>query len=366
MDIKQDFENGETYHVEVKHSKSGPLTHIAHYPIKSGPRTFKSLNIFSINGKDEDDPERYMINFWKARQKTPSHLGVEEETEFKCEKDEVVRLLDFLDEIYELEGLESGEHVILRKDSPSAEAAASAVQAIKSCESQEKEVLLGLIGSINDMAIDLSDLDLSESSVEKEAIKAEYSIKHARTKSKLIEYRELVDSGEPEKAYQNFFEDNPWMFGQEYTQRIDLRNITNNNEVDFCMESIDGYYDVVEIKTPEKKLLVEDRSHNTYKSSSELSSAIAQIQDYMHSIELNEAHIKLEEDMHMLKPRGKIVIGSNINQEKRKKLRVLNSHLNRITIYTFSDIARLAERLVERYEGTEELPTKTPSAEERS
>lgn len=359
MEIKQEFDDGETYHIEVEHGDSGPFTHIAHYPIKSGPRTFKSLNIFSIDGKDADDPERYILSFWKARQKRPKYLGIEEETKFECQKGEVLRLLDFLDNIYELEGLESGEHVIIRKDSPSAEAAAAAVQAIKNCETGVEEVLMNLIGSINDLNVDLSELDLSEESVERDAIRAEYAIKHARTKSKLKEYKQLVESRELERLYQEFFEENPWLFGHEYVRRLDVRELTKGNEVDFCMESVDGYYDIIEIKTPAKQVLVEDSSHGTFKASSELSSAIAQVEDYMHAIESHEAQIKLSEDLHMLKPRGIIVIGDDLNEDERASLRILNSHLNRIDVYTFSEIAELGSRLVRRYDGDEALPTKS-------
>jgi len=359
MEIEQEFDDGETYHIEVNHGDSGPFTHIAHYPIKSGPRTYKSLNVFSIDGKDDSDPERYIISFWKARPGRPRYLEKEEETRFDCEKEEVIRLLGFLDNLYELEGLESGEHVIIRKDSPSAEAAASAVQAIKNCESGVENVLMNLIGSINEMNVEPSDLDLSDDTVEKEAVKAEYAIKHARTKSKLGQYRELIEGQESEQKYQEFFEENPWLFGHEYTQRLDIRELTKGDEVDFCMESVDGYYDIIEIKTPEKRVLVEDSSHDTYKASSELSGAIAQVEDYIHSIESNEARIHHEDGIHVLKPRGMIVIGDCLTEEKRESLRVLNSHLNRITVYTFSDVAELGARMVNRYEGDTDLPTKS-------
>lgn len=366
MQIEQEFDDGKTYHIEVNHSDSGPFTHIAHYPIKSGPRTYKSINVFSIDGKDDDDPERYHITFWKAKPSRSKYLQSVEETSFQCQKDEVIRLLGFLEEFYELEGLERGEHVIIRKDSPSSKAAASAVQAIKNCESGTEAVLMSLIGSINEMDVDIDELDLSEEAVEKDAIRAEYAIKHARTRSKLDEFQTLVERAEPEQQYQKFLEDNPWLFGHEYVRRLDIRELTRGDEVDFCMESVDGYYDIIEIKTPEKRVLVEDSSHDTHRASAELSGAIAQVEDYIHSIEANEAQIKLDDDIHMLKPRGIIVIGNGLSKVERESLRILNSHLNRVTIYTFSDIVELGGRMVSRYEGDAKLPTKSITAASNS
>jgi hypothetical protein len=361
MIIDQDFGDGEEYKIEINHDDSGPFTHIAHYPIKSGPQTFKSVNIFSIDGKDDDDPERFKINFSKASRSEPErYLKIKQDSEFECKKDEVIKLLDLLDNFYELEGLDRGDHVIIRKNSPSSKAAASAVEAIKNCESEVEKILLGLIGSINDMDVSPSDLDLSDDKIESEAIKAEYSIKHARTRKKLEEFDRKVDDCLGEQKYQQFLEDNPWIFGHQYIERINIRELTKGDELDFCMKSADGYYDVIEIKTPDKTVMVEDTSHGTYKASSKLSEAIAQIQDYIHSIERNEAEIKIEEDIHAVKPRGIIVIGNNINEEKRNSLRVLNSHLNRIQIYTFSDISEMGSRLVDRYDD-EGLPTKSIS-----
>lgn len=359
MQIEQEFDDGETYHIEVNHGDSGPFTHIAHYPIKSGPRTYKSINVFAIDGKDDDDPERYRITFWKAEPHNSRYLRKKDESRFNCQKEEVLRLLGFLENFYELEGLDRGEHVIIRKDSPSAKAAASAVQAIKNCESDKEDVLMSLIGSINEMDVDLNELDLSEEAVEKDAIRAEYAIKHARTRSKLDEFRSLVDECKSEQHYQEFLEDNPWLFGQEYVSRLDIRELTRGDEVDFCMESVDGFYDIIEIKTPQQNVLVQDTSHDTYRASSELSGAIAQVEDYIKAIESNEAEINLSEGIHMVKPRGVIVIGDEIAGPKRESLRILNSHLNRLNVYTFTDVLELGGRMVRRYEGNAELPTRS-------
>ncbi|WP_276301720.1 Shedu immune nuclease family protein [Halorussus lipolyticus] len=357
MKIEQDFGDGEVYEIDVRLEEKKNLKHISHYPLKSGPKTYKSLNVFSIMAKDED---KYLLSFWKARKKSSKYLNQVDETQFKCEKKEVTRLLDFLENLYELEGLDRGDHVILRKDSPSSEAAASAVEAIKSCDEELESVLLNLIGSLSDMDADISDLDLSENAIEQDAIRAEYAIKHARTKKKLEEFENLISDKKKERKYQSFLEDNPWLFGQEYVTHLDLRELTRDEEVDFCLESVDGYYDVIEIKTPSKTVLVEDGSHDTYKASADLSSAIAQVENYIHQIEANEGDILRRDKIHALKPRGIIVIGDELTDEKRESLRVLNSHLNRITVYTFSDIKRLGERMVSRYEQDGGLPTISP------
>ncbi|WP_458190935.1 Shedu immune nuclease family protein [Haladaptatus sp. NG-WS-4] len=355
MRISQDFGNGEVYEIEVNHGESGPLNHIAHYPIKKGPRTYKSLNVFEVPEKDED---QYILGFWKAR-KNSGFLNQDEETEFRCSKEEVTRLLGFLENIYELKGLDRGNHVILKKESPSSEAAASAVEAIKSCEDDGlQDILLELIGSLTDLDVEIGALDLSSDKVERDAVKAEHAIKYARTKSILEEFRQKIEREEAESEYQEFLEDNPWLFGQEYVQQIELRELTRDEEVDFCFESVDGFFDVIEIKKPETTVLVEDGSHDTYKASAELSSAIAQVQNYIYRIEQAQGNILMRDGMNMVKPRGIIVIGDDLSSDERESLRVMNSHLNRITIHTFSDITKIGQRIVDRYDEDEELPVK--------
>lgn len=364
MKIEQDFGDGEVYEITVEHDEDGQLDHVAHYPIKDGPRTYKSVNVFSIPDKEENG---YIITFWKARQSGSRYLNQDEETQFNASKEEVSRLLGFLENIYELENLERGDYVILRKDSPSAEAAASAISAIKSCRDETvRDILLELIGSLTELDIELDELDLSSESVEQGAIKAEHAIKHARTKAIVNEFERKIDSEKSEEDYQDFLETNPWLFGQEYVKRLQIREITRDEEVDFCLESVDGFYDVIEIKKPSTNVLIEDGSHDTYRASSELSSAIAQLENYIYRIEQSQGNILVRDGLNMVKPRGKIVIGDQLSSEERESLRVMNSHLSRITVYTFSDIAELGQRVVERYEEHETIPTKEISLKEDS
>lgn len=361
MKVKEEFEDGEENIIEIVHDGEGRLNHVAHYPLKNGPRTYKSLHIFSVPEKDEN---QYIVSFWKLRKKE-GLLEKDEETEFKCEKNEVTRLLGFLDNLYELEGLERGDHVILKKNSPSAEAAASAIEAVKSCENGVvRDILLELIGSLDELEVDLDELDLSSEAVEQRAIKAEHAIKHARTKAILDEFKEKISSREDEDEYQEYLEENPWLFGQEYVKKLEIREITRNEEVDFCFESVDGFYDIVEIKKPQTRILVEDGSHDTHRASSQLSSAIAQLENYIYRIEQSQGTIAMRDDLKMVKPRGKIVLGDELSSDERESLRVMNSHLNRITIYTFSDIAEIGQRVVDRYEQHEDLPTEEISLTE--
>jgi len=355
MKVKEKFDDGEENIIEVTHNGEGRLDHVAHYPLKNGPQTYKSLHIFSIPQKSEN---QYIISFWKLK-RNEGILERDEKTEFKCEKTEVTRLLGFLDNLYELEGLERGDHVILKKDSPSAEAAASAIEAVKSCEDGVvRDVLLELIGSLDELEVDLEELNLSSETVEQGAIKAEHAIKHARTKSILEEFKDKIENRGTENDYQEFLEENPWLLGQEYVRKLEIREITRDEEVDFCFESVDGFYDIVEIKKPQTRVLVEDGSHDTHRASSQLSSAIAQLENYIYRIEQSQGTIALRDDLNMVKPRGKIVLGDRLSAEERESLRVMNSHLNRITIYTFSDIAEIGQRIVDRYEQNEEFPTK--------
>jgi len=49
----------------------------------------------------------------------------------------------------------------------------------------------------------------------------------------------------------------------------------------------------------------------------------------------------------MLKPRGYIVIGNSLSEEKKEYLRTHNSFMNRIRVLTYSDLIGIAERTIE-------------------
>lgn len=346
MIIEEEF-GGEIYEVEVKMEDNDRLRHVAHYPIKSGPRTYKSVNIFEIIASSSG---KKLVSFWKSRLVEPKTLNVEKETKFECDTDELERLLALLGKLEEVVELDVGNHIFIEKDSPSGKALIEAVKNISNEDSSEmSELMVELVESVADLQSSISDPEEFSNRISKEALDLENLLGYARTSKIVSEFEQLVDDEKDEQSYQDFLEENPWLFGNRYIENTDERKLTRNEEVDFCLATIDGYYDVFEIKKPDHKVMLKDSSHDTFYASSELSKAVSQTQNYLKEIELNHGDILRRNEMDMLKPRGTVVIGRNLNSEQREGLRVSNSYLNRIRAVTYDEIISMGQRLIDMY-----------------
>ena len=346
MIVEQDFD-GEIYEIDVRIENKQNLRHVAHYPIKSGPETFKSVNIFEIKASSTG---KKIVSFWKSRKQSARRLSVEEETQFECQPDELERLVALLDNLEEVAELERGEHVILRKDSPSTQAAIAAIDSIKNASSSEvEEIILKLIEGVCEVESKIGNLEKIADNLSDKALRVENLIGHARTQRVVTQFQELVEENEVEQEYQNFLESHPWLFGNRYVDRSDIRKLTRDEEVDFCLETVSGYYDVFEIKRPGPDVMNYDSSHDCYYASADLSKAVSQVENYIKEIEANHGEILRRDGLDVLKPRGTVVIGSNLTSEEREGLRVFNSNLSRIRVITFSEIVSMGERLIEVY-----------------
>lgn len=346
MEIEQTFD-GETYEIEVPLEDKERLRHVAHYPIKDGPRTFKSVNVFDIIASDSG---KKVVSFWKSRLNS-DQISVEEETRFQCQSDELKRLVALLDNLEEVANLDRGNHVILPKDAPSVEAAKAAIESIESTNTEESEELaVELIKSVSEIEPGIDDIEGFADELPEDVVNVEYLISRARARNAIEEFRELIEAEEPEQEYQEFLENHPWIFGARYVENRNERELTRDEEVDFCLETVNGYYDIFEIKRPDHTIMVEDTSHDNYRPSADLSEAVSQVENYIKEIEANHGEILRRDELDLLKPRGTVVIGAGLDSDEREGLRVYNSFLNRISIVTYGELARKGERLVEAYQ----------------
>ena len=69
-------------------------------------------------------------------------------------------------------------------------------------------------------------------------------------------------------------------------------------------------------------------------------------------MEDHRAILKEEDELEVLKPRVKVVIGrsNNLNPDEKKGLRLLNASLHGIEIITFDEILTRAEKIISIYE----------------
>lgn len=189
--------------------------------------------------------------------------------------------------------------------------------------------------------------------IEKEELNNLYaSIKHAKNKKSLSQFEELILKQANEKFFQKWFKENTWVFGMEYIKFFDTRKIGIHSEADFIVESLDGFTDLIELKKSDFNLLNKDKSHNCYYPSKELSEVIGQSIQYIKTMEDHRNILKEDDDLNVLKPRVKIIIGksNDLNENEKKTLRLLNGTLHGIEIITYDEIVNRARKIISIYE----------------
>lgn len=178
------------------------------------------------------------------------------------------------------------------------------------------------------------------------------SVKHAKNKQAVQQLQEFINTSVNEVEFQKWLKLNTWVFGTEYVKKFDTRKIGIHSEADFIVESLDGFTDLIELKKSDVSLFEKDVSRNCYFPSKGLSQVIGQAIHYIKIMEDHRAILKEGDDLDILKPRVKVVIGrsSNLNYEEKKALRLLNSTLHGIEIITYDEILVRAKKIVSIYE----------------
>ncbi len=159
-------------------------------------------------------------------------------------------------------------------------------------------------------------------------------------------------AGQPEKIFQNWIEQNLWVFGVEYTKKHDARIIAFFSEGDLLMESLDGFLDLIELKRPKYGIFQHDTSHNCYYPTSDLSKVIGQCLFYLQKLDDFKLNLEKEHKVKILCPRIKIIAGrtNDFNDEQFNALRMLNSNLNHIQIISYDYLVSCGKKIIASYE----------------
>lgn len=186
------------------------------------------------------------------------------------------------------------------------------------------------------------------------------TVRHIAIASRIVEYKkaykglaELIDNEfSSEQSMQNHLENNPWMFGSEYSELLDRRTWTRDDNLDFMLRrTVDNFLEILEIKTPfRESLLRYDRSHNSYYPSAKLSPVLGQVMRYIEEVERDRDSILSKDQYDTLKIRARVIIGRDGEKDHQIALRNLNAHLYRIEIITFDQLLRIAARVLEVFE----------------
>ena len=159
-------------------------------------------------------------------------------------------------------------------------------------------------------------------------------------------------AGQPEKIFQNWIENNLWIFGIDYIKKHDGRKIALFSEGDLLMETVDGFLDLIELKRPRHEVLKFDHSHTCYYPHPDLSIVIGQSLFYLQKLFEYKLILQEEYKLKIVMPRIKIIVGRNNNfvEDQRDCLRMLNSNLHSIQIITYDDLVSFGKLLLKANE----------------
>lgn len=167
----------------------------------------------------------------------------------------------------------------------------------------------------------------------------------------IVELEEIVKGKHGnEVSIQKFLKRNLWLFGNEYTTFVEEEKINSKNILDGIPKTFENFIDVIEVKLPEVELFHYDQHHNNYYSSSDLTRAIAQTQNYIFELENMTSNNEYQENNNckIIKPRGIILIGTkkDLNEKETEYLRILNSSYHNLYIITYQQLLEKAKNIL--------------------
>lgn len=172
----------------------------------------------------------------------------------------------------------------------------------------------------------------------------------------ILELEKIIRGDFKNEIYiQKFLKNNLWLFGSEYYTFIKEDQINSQNILDGVPKNLDDFIDIIEVKLPTVELFRFDTNHNNYYSSSELTKAIAQTENYIFELEKMtiDDNYQNNNDCIIAKPRGIILIGSKnkLNDGEKEYLRILNSSYHNIHILTYQQLLLRAKNMLSLSEG---------------
>ncbi len=160
---------------------------------------------------------------------------------------------------------------------------------------------------------------------------------------------------QPEKIFQNWLENNLWVFGVEYYKKHNFSVIaTDGSKADLVMETADGFLNLIELKRPklQYELFNYDSSHRNYYPTKDFSQAVSQCLIYLKRLEEFGKTIEENKQVKILRLMIKLVIGrtNKFSPDEKQTLRLLKSSLYGVDIISYDQILFNAKQIVSFYE----------------
>lgn len=167
-----------------------------------------------------------------------------------------------------------------------------------------------------------------------------------------------------EKEWQNNILDILLLIYPQYQIVIDEVGLSNRRRVDFVLVDLFNNIDIVEIKTPEKRLLKKSKYRDHYVPSHEFTGTAMQIEYYLRELHENSSanvqkikHKLLEKgfnsEVRINNVKGIIIMGrtNGFNVEQQETYRIMkNQYSNIINIISYDELLDMLERILDRFQ----------------
>jgi hypothetical protein len=205
-------------------------------------------------------------------------------------------------------------------------------------------------------------------STEKDHRSAELEVIRQR-RELLQKLREVVsDKSTPEAAVQRIIGRNHWIFGGEYTETSERRDLLPLDQHDILLVRADRSVHIVELKKPGTALV--KRHRNGLIMSNEVHEAVSQCRNYVQRMDdagltLGTLHRNtLDLDYDYLRTEGTVVIGNpdhveipGVTQQMvARAIRSFNTDQSRVQVLTYLDLIKRAEEALRFVEDDLETP----------
>ncbi|MBX7259944.1 MAG: DUF4263 domain-containing protein [Candidatus Hydrogenedentes bacterium] len=347
--------------VKIKETYSNPsIGNIRQVVLRDGPRAFRVATLLEVLDSKTRDFHHYSLKIDHINKRAEGWFADPERSVRLDgdEPDEVDTLYRFLHALYEgkLDGEPGTLHIIRGEDYARLEQLLEALPNL--ADTDKLQIVKTILSQLEESSSDVSGFAAAFQRAKPG------TLKHIAAASRMVDYKlafqqlkALVDDpATPERDLQEHLKKHPWMFGSEYSELLSRRTWTRDDKLDYMLRrTVDGYLEIVEIKTPfAEALFIHDTSHDSYYPSAKLSPVLGQVIRYIEEVERNRDSIIAHDECDTLKIRSRIILGRDGPPEHQAALRNLNSHLHRIEVLTFDQLLRIATRVIAVFEAEED------------
>ena len=331
--------------IEVHSPKNPNIDVIQRTVIKPGPQSYKMASVLKIKNPTTGEINHSQLHLNTFQYRADGGIDFskkERKAQWSCEDQEIERLQVFLNSYQDVST--PGSHTVV-KGRPS-QAFDKLLQAIGD-EELDTSKLLGLIATLARRSKDLRNLpELGE---EDNLRMVAAALRAAHRGNALRKLLELIRDDAKEQQFQQLLEANWWMLGGQYISMIPRRDWTVEDSLDILLQTADQYFEIIELKRSNTPLFIHD--HGNWIVSAEVNRAVNQAAHYISEIEADRANLLRKYQIDLYKLKAKVLIGCVDEADgdaarKREALRMYNSHLHRIEVIPFGDLAKIADNVV--------------------